>query len=291
MHYIQSHKKTVLHHSLTNRFKVLNTSKSTSMSDFTNNSFDAGQQPEWFEFESSNNTSEFYHVNDTHANTENFNNTYYYNNGTNNNESYSRAFTEDQTETVKIISTSFYTPFIYGAILLISLFYFSKYYKQNKIKKLTQMKSIFDEQNARDLYFEIKQMKEDGKVKVHDKVLKAALLNRGAENIRRSFKLKELTPQVEILYKNGSIGEDYWKRFQTEIKIVEAELKECIMEAESLQPGWSQLYIALCQEICFNQALQRRYNSILERKNTCIKEWNLDIDKDGHLIGKAEQKS
>ena len=258
------------------------------MSNFSNNNFEAGQQPDWFEFESSNNTNSFHNVNDTYANTKGHNNTYFYDNSTNHGDSYNETFTGDQTETVKIISTSFYTPFVYGAILLIALFYFSKYYKKSKIKKLAQLESIFDEQDARDLYFEIKQMKNDGKVKVHDKVLKAALLNRGAENIRRSFKLKELTPQVEILYKNGSIGEDYWKRFQTEIKIVEAELKECIMEAESLQPGWPQLYVTLCQEICFNQALQRRYNSILERKNTCIKEWNLDIDKDGHLINKKE---
>lgn len=133
-------------------------------------------------------------------------------------------------------------------------------------------------------------MKESEEVKVHDKVLKAALLNRGAENIRRSFKLKELAPQVELLYKNGSIGEDYWKSFQTEIKVTEAEVKECIIEAENLQPGWPQLFLQLCQEICFNQALQRRYNSILERKNTCIKEWDLDIDGDGHMVTKKDEK-
>lgn len=206
----------------------------------------------------------------------------------NHSDTFNNTFNNTQSndeETVKIVPTSFYTPFIYTAILLISLVYFSKYYKNQKLKKLTQLKSIFDENDARDLYFQLKSMNQDETTtKIHEKVLKAALLNRGAENIRRSFKLKELTPQVETLYKNGSIGEDYWESFQTEIKIIEAEVKDCIIEAERLQPGWPKLFLGLCQEICFNQALQRRYNSILERKMTCIKEWDLNVDKDGHII-------
>lgn len=247
------------------------------MSDFNSTGFE-GQEQEGFEYGSFNETADgFFH---------NGNSTY----GNDSNNTYNGTFTEDQEETVKIVPTSFYTPFIYGAILLIALFYFSKYYKQQKIKKLTQLKSIFDEHDARDLYVEIKEMKEAGEVKVHEKVLKAALLNRGAENVRRSFKLKELTPQVEVLYKNGSIGEDYWKSFQTEIKVVDADLKECVIEAERLQPGWPKLFLGLCQEICFNQALQRRYNSILERKNACIEEWALDVDQDGHIIKKNDSK-
>lgn len=245
------------------------------MSEFNNTNFE-GQQQEGFEYGSFNDTNGYFN-NQTYSGNGTYNNT---NNGT---------FSADD-ETVKIVPTSFYTPFLYGAILLICLFFFSKYYKQQRIKQLTQLRSIFDEHDARDLYFEIKEMKEAGEVKVHDKVIKAALLNRGAENIRRSFKLKELMPQVENLYKNGSIGDDYWKSFQTETKVTEAEVKDCIVEAEKIQPGWPQAFLQLCQEICFNQALQRRYNSILERKNTCIKEWDLDIDADGHMISKTEEK-
>ena len=151
------------------------------MSEFNSTNFE-GQQQEGFEYGSFNDTNGFFN-NQTYSSNSTYNNT---NNGT---------FTADE-ETVKIVPTSFYTPFIYGAVLLIALFFFSKYYKQQRIKQLSQLRSIFDEHDARDLYFEIKEMKESEEVKVHDKVLKAALLNRGAENIRRSFKLKELAPQV-----------------------------------------------------------------------------------------------
>ena len=55
---------------------------------------------------------------------------------------------------------------------------------------MAELPSIFDENEARKLYFEVKQMSEEQTV--HEKVIKALLLNRGAEAIRRSFKLKEL---------------------------------------------------------------------------------------------------
>lgn len=149
-------------------------------------------------------------------------------------------------------------------------------------KKISEQPSIFDENDAHDLYFQIKEMSENEKI--HEKVLKAALLNRGAESVRRSLKLKELAPQINLLYKNGSIGEDYWKRFETEVKLIELEFKDTLQEAERLQPGWVQLFVMVCKEICFNQALSRRYQSILKRKEVCIKEWELKINNDGRLV-------
>lgn len=190
-------------------------------------------------------------------------------------------------------SVSVYTPLIYCAILIISLVVFGSQYRKRQIKKLTQLKSIFDEHEARDLYLELKSMqeealetiKEGGKAnKIHEKVLKAALLNRGAEAIRRSFKLKELAPQVEINYKTGSVGENYWQRYQNEVKLIELEFKETIQEAEALQPGWSQMFVVVAKEICFNQALARRYNSIAKRREVAIEEWDLKLDNEGRLI-------
>lgn len=186
---------------------------------------------------------------------------------------------EEHVET-KIVSV--YTPIIYGALLIIYLMIFASQYRKRRIKKMTELPSIFDENEARKLYFEVKQMSEEQTV--HEKVIKALLLNRGAEAIRRSFKLKELEPQINMLYKSGSIGEDYWQRYQNEVKLAEVEFKETMMEAENLQQGWAQLFVALCKEICFNQALTRRYNSIFKRKEVCIKEWELKIDGNGRLI-------
>lgn len=187
--------------------------------------------------------------------------------------------TEEKVET-KIVSV--YTPLIYGAVLIIYLMIFASQYRKRRIKALTELPSIFDENDARALYFQVKQLSEEQSV--HEKVIKALLLNRGAEAVRRSFKLKELEPQVDILYKNGSIGEEYWQRYQNEVKLAEVEFKEALQDAESLQAGWAQIYVALCKEICFNQALSRRYKSIFKRKQVCIKEWELKLNDDGRLI-------
>lgn len=191
-----------------------------------------------------------------------------------------QTFEDDGHVETKLVSV--YTPLIYVGILIISLIVFASQYRRRKIQKMTELPSIFDESDARDIYFDIKQLSETQSV--HEKVIKAALLNRGAEAVRRSFKLKELEPKISILYKNGSIGEEYWQRYQNEVKVIEFEFKEALQEAELLQSGWAQLYVGICKEICFNQALTRRYNSILRRKDVCVKEWELKLNDDGRLI-------
>ncbi|SCW03652.1 LAFE_0G15192g1_1 [Lachancea fermentati] len=201
-------------------------------------------------------------------------------NGTNFNE----TFGGETESTVEMKSVSFYTPLIYVSVLVISLITFASHYRKKTIKELTELPSIFDESDARDLYFQLKQMKELDNVKVHDKVIKAALLNRGAEAIRRSLKLKESEPQITLLYKNGSVGEDYWKRYQNEVKLVDLEFKETLQEAEMMQPGWAQLFVAVCKEICFNQALKRRYQAELARKEIFTEQWHLKFDDNGKLI-------
>ncbi|KAL3235326.1 Translocation protein SEC66 [Nakaseomyces bracarensis] len=199
-----------------------------------------------------------------------------YNNGTYNNGTF---FEEPRVETKAV---SVYTPLLYVTILVVSLFIFASQYRKSKIRKISSLPSIFDESDAKDLYIELLSLSSEQKV--HEKVLKAGLLNRGAEAIRRSLKLKELAPQVEILYKNGSIGDDYWQRYQTEVKLVDVEFKECIQEAERLQPGWVPNYVPLAREICLNQALTRRYQAIAKRREVCVEEWGLKLDKDGKLV-------
>lgn len=202
----------------------------------------------------------------------------------NDTQSNSTFFESDSEATSETKIVSFYTPLIYVSILIISLITFASYYRKKTIRELTELQSIFDETDARDIHLQLKSMSESEEAKVHEKVLKAALLNRGAEAIRRSLKLKEFEPQVEMLYKNGSIGEDYWKRYQNEVKLVDLEFKQVIQEAEMMQQGWAQLFVAVSKEICFNQALKRRYQAILKRKDVFSEQWGLKFDDNGKLI-------
>lgn len=197
---------------------------------------------------------------------------------------FNRTFTDSDGPTVETKPVSFYTPLVYVSILVISLVVFASHYRKKMVKELSTLPSMFDESVARDLHYELKHLNESGETKVHEKVLKAALLNRGAEAIRRTLKLKESEPQVTMLYKNGCVGEEYWKRYQNEVKLVDLEFKECIQEAEAMQPGWRQLFVAVSKEICFNQALKRRYQAILVRKDVFAEQWQLKFDDSGKLI-------
>ncbi|AMD19645.1 HCL506Wp [Eremothecium sinecaudum] len=188
----------------------------------------------------------------------------------------------DEDTPLRTKNVSVYTPLIYVSILIISLIVFANKYRKKKLEERSQLPSIFDEHNARDLYFELKELSETEKV--HEKVMKAALLNRGAEAIRRTIKLKEFSPQMEILYKNGSVSEEYWQRYQNEMKLVDHEFKQCLQESENLQPGWPQLFVTVAKEICFNQALQKRYDFILTKRDNIIKQWELKLDDNGKLL-------
>lgn len=110
-----------------------------------------------------------------------FNETKFSSNGT---------FTENEEPIVETKVISVYTPLIYVFILVVYLVMFASNYRKKQAKKISEQPSIFDENDAHDLFFQIKEMSENEKV--HEKVLKAALLNRGAESVRRSLKLKEL---------------------------------------------------------------------------------------------------
>ena len=72
--------------------------------------------------------------------------------------------------------------------------------------------------------------------------MKAALLRRAAEAIRRSMKLKENEVAFTKLYQNGLIGDDIFKQYEFQIKFQELELKEIVAECESYKKGWVQTF-------------------------------------------------
>ncbi|ODQ79824.1 hypothetical protein BABINDRAFT_161512 [Babjeviella inositovora NRRL Y-12698] len=132
------------------------------------------------------------------------------------------------------------------------------------------MDSIFTENLSKRMYLDLKQLEQ----KVNDKVLKAALMRRGAESIRRTLKLREITPHFLALYQQGSIGDELFKNFEIHSRLQEEELKEVAMEAESIQQGWATTFFPIVQEICFNEALRRRLNVLDDRGVELNKLWN-----------------
>ena len=65
---------------------------------------------------------------------------------------------------------------------------------------------------------------------VPDSILKAALLQRATEDIRRILQIRGQKPALSTLLQRGSVGDDLWQRFLRAEKEIEAELRDVVEE-------------------------------------------------------------
>lgn len=65
---------------------------------------------------------------------------------------------------------------------------------------------------------------------VPETVLKAALLRRAVEDIRRLIELRTQKPALGNLLAKGSIGDDLWQRFLRAEKEMEEEFRDVVAE-------------------------------------------------------------
>lgn len=179
----------------------------------------------------------------------------------------------------KVIKVSVLTPLIYVGAVMTCFVVFVVIHRRRKLAKLAHMEPIFAENYPLLLYLFLKQQYTDPNVakesKPHERVMKAALLRRGVEAIRRSLKLKEVEPSYNRLYQEGLIGDETFKNFQFQAKFQELEIKEIVQECELYKKGWVQQFFPVAQEICFNEALRRRLLAMDERSETLCEQWQL----------------
>jgi translocation protein SEC66 len=65
---------------------------------------------------------------------------------------------------------------------------------------------------------------------VPESVLRAALLRRAVEDIRRIIEVRSAKQACSTLLQRGSIGDDLWQRFLRAEKEMEEELRDVVME-------------------------------------------------------------
>ena len=65
---------------------------------------------------------------------------------------------------------------------------------------------------------------------VPDSVLKAALLQRATEDIRRILAIRVAKQPLNLLLQKGSVGDELWQRFLRAEKEMEAELRDVVEE-------------------------------------------------------------
>jgi translocation protein SEC66 len=99
----------------------------------------------------------------------------------------------------------------------------------------------------RNIYLSLLHMEPEGgdekAPKVPDSVLRAALLRRAVEDIRRIIQVRTAKQACSTLLQRGSVGDDLWQRFLRAEKEMEDELRDVVMEVRLRCP--SAKYIVL----------------------------------------------
>ncbi|KAI8374458.1 Pre protein translocase subunit Sec66-domain-containing protein [Radiomyces spectabilis] len=70
--------------------------------------------------------------------------------------------------------------------------------------------------------------------------LRASLLRRAMEGVRRLVTIQQEKPALQQLMKTGSVGDDLWRDFIVAEQEIMTELQEISQEAETYKEGWGQ---------------------------------------------------
>jgi translocation protein SEC66 len=129
-------------------------------------------------------------------------------------------------------------PVLYLTILIGSLATFSSLYRRRQVAKAAQLENWFPPHRARDIYLSLLHLdpadassESETKLKeVPDSLLKAALLRRALEDIRRIVQLRSSKAALQNLLQRGSVGDELWQRFLRAEQEMEAEVKDVAQE-------------------------------------------------------------
>lgn len=186
-------------------------------------------------------------------------------------------------ETQQFLRISVYTPLIYVAVMATAFVAFSVFYRRHRLRKLIEVEPLFGRNYSLELYILLKDkfynklLPKEGRPP--EKVVKAALLRRAVEAIRRSLKLKENEPVFNKLYQEGLIGDELFKQFGLQSKIQQLELKEIVEECQQFSKEWPATFFPVAQEICYNEALRRRLHAMDDRSKSLSELWNYYVDQ------------
>ncbi|KAG9238539.1 Sec62/63 complex, subunit Sec66 [Amylocarpus encephaloides] len=167
-------------------------------------------------------------------------------------------------------------PFAYLVVLVGSFITFSSMYRKRIAAKSANLAPWFPPHLQRNVYLSLLHLDpSEGKEKspaVPESVLRAALLRRAVEDIRRIIEIRSAKQACSTLLQRGSIGDDLWQRFLRAEKEMEEELRDVVMEANALVPDWGQTIFQSANEIAAGTAFKTRLDEIQAQAKS-EKEW------------------
>jgi translocation protein SEC66 len=123
---------------------------------------------------------------------------------------------------------SLIAPLSYIVVLVGSLGVFSSLYRKRKAAKAASLEPWFPPHTTRDIYLSLLHL--EGSKTVPDSILKAALMLRAKEDIKRLMALRQSKNSLQILLQKGCVGDDLWTRFS----VAESEMEEVSSSSPSL---------------------------------------------------------
>ncbi|KAL1975294.1 hypothetical protein VTN31DRAFT_3686 [Thermomyces dupontii] len=153
-------------------------------------------------------------------------------------------------------------PFAYLGVLIGCLATFSSLYRRRKAAKAASLEPWFPPHLQRDIYNSLlhldQQQQDDKKTRVPETVLKAALLRRAAEDIKRVMAIREQKQALALLLQRGSVGDELWQRFLRAEKEMEDEVRDVVAEANAYAPNWGQVIFQSAREMDANATYRAR---------------------------------
>lgn len=97
----------------------------------------------------------------------------------------------------------------------------------------------------RNIYLSLMEMSEQNEEAGDEKtqpvpagVVRAALIRRAVEDIRRIIQIRTAKQALTTLLARGSIGDDLWQRFLRAEKEMEEELRDVVLEVRNYHHAW-----------------------------------------------------
>lgn len=166
-------------------------------------------------------------------------------------------------------------PFAYVLVLGSALMTFSTIYRKRKAAESANLAPWFGPHLQRNVYLSLLHL-EDGSEKgpkIPESVLRAALLRRAVEDIRRLIQIKSAKQACGSLLQRGSVGDDLWQRFQRAEKEMEEELRDVVTEANALAPNWGQSIFQSAHEMTANATMRSSIEEILAQAESEKRWW------------------
>jgi len=169
-------------------------------------------------------------------------------------------------------------PLAYLTTLIGSLGTFSYLYRRRQALKAATLEPWFPAHLQRNIYLSLLELSSSpsAKQEVPDSLLRAALLRRAVEDIRRLISLRNAKPALTQLLQRGSVGDELMQRFTVAEKEMEAELKEVVEEANALSQGpvpWGQYIFQSASECVGREMLDKQLEKVEEIRVEGKEQW------------------